>query len=259
MASIFRNLFSKASPEASPDPEMAESNVRDYSPTAHRPTITTGIPSMSSTTPSMSFTTTTGNSPEYPAFEVNHVRANMQQRWVSEDFMPYVDPSLSETQIQSSIRRLMPQAYIKGMWPPDKATPIVVAKLTFVAVAFESLYLLFDNDCERWETPVAKKVKRDTKQKQIDAFVTDMEYMHANNGKQQDGNMLTVLVTDAKKTKSQVRYERDVRERVTKGNQYYALKKARGATYCTRNAKRASLPTPKCEECGKPSDNHWMW
>jgi len=48
--------------------------------------------------------------------EVNHVRANMEQRWVSaEDFMSYVDPSLTDLQIQLVIRRLMRQAYIKAM------------------------------------------------------------------------------------------------------------------------------------------------
>jgi len=133
-----------------------------------------------------------------------------------------------------------------------------VDKLTFVAVAFDNLYLLFDNDGEEWETQEAKAVKRRTRQKQIDAFITDLEYIHANSGQQYDGNRITVLVTDAKKTKSQVRYERDVRERVTKGNQYYQMKKVRDATWRTKNAKRGPLPVPKCDECGKPSDNHWI-
>ena len=41
----------------------------------------------------------------------------------------------------------MRQAYIKAQSPPGKAKPEEVAKLTFVAVAFNNLYLLFDNDC----------------------------------------------------------------------------------------------------------------
>ncbi len=86
-----------------------------------------------------------------------------------------------------------------------------------------------------------------------------MEFMHHNPGQQYEEGRLTVLVSDAKKTKSQIRYERDVRNRVTKGNRYYSMKKARDATWRTKNAKRASLPAPRCEVCGKPSDNHWMW
>lgn len=147
MASIFR-----------PSPEMNGSNVGDsgsYSPVTHSGvTVTTGIPH---------YTSTTG-SPIHPTVEVNHVRANMAQRWVlAKDFMSYVDPSLSDLQIQLAIRRLMRQAYIKAQWPPYKATPAEIAQLTFVAVVFENLYLLFDNDCEEWETPMAKKVKRDTR------------------------------------------------------------------------------------------------
>lgn len=53
-------------------------------------------------------------------------------------------------------------------------------KLTFVAVTFDNLYLLFDNDCEDLETPMAKQIQRRTRQLQIDNFISDMEYIHVN-------------------------------------------------------------------------------
>ena len=120
--------------------------------------------------------------------------------------MTYVDPTLTEGQIQYAISRLMRQAFIKAQWPPNKATPAELNKLTFVAVAFDNLYLLFDNDCEDWETPMAKKVKRYTRHHQINSFVSDMEYINVNGGYQSNTDRITVLVSDAKKTASQVRY-----------------------------------------------------
>ena len=206
------------------------------------------------------YTSTSGQSPEKQAMEVHHVRANMQQRWVSaEDFTSYVDPTLSDIQIQYAISRLMRQAFIKAQWPPNKATPADLNKLTFVAVAFDNLYLLFDNDCEDWETPMAKKVKRDTRQFQINNFISDMEYIHVNGSFQSKTDKIIVLVADAKKTASQTRYERDVRERVTKGPEYYRLKRIRDHKQRAKQAQRKSEPVPMCDICSKPSNNHWTW
>ena len=84
--------------------------------------------------------------------------------------MSYIGPSLTDMQIQMSIRRLMRQAYIKAYWPPGEAKPEEMAKLTCVAVAFNNLYLLFDNDYYDWKTAESKQVKRRTRQTQIDAF-----------------------------------------------------------------------------------------
>lgn len=197
MASLFRNLFAKSNAED--DPQIDKSNAEmPYSPTHDHACSLLPAESM--------YTSTSAQSPEKPAMEVNHVRANMQQRWVSaEDFMSYVDPTLTDAQIQYAISRLMRQAFIKGQWPPNKATPTELNKLTFVAVAFDNLYLLFDNDCEDWETPMAKKVKRDTRQFQINNFISDMEYIHVNGSYQTKTDKITVLVADAKKTASQIR------------------------------------------------------
>lgn len=197
MASLFRSIFTKSNVEE--DPQMQKSNAeKTYSPTADvSNTITTG---------ESTYTSTSGQPIGKKAMEVNHVRANMQQRWVSaEDFMLYVDPTLMDEQIQHVISRLMRQAFIKAFWPPDKATPVELNKLTFVAVAFDNLYLLFDNDCEDWETPMAKKVKSDTRQHQINSFISDMEYIHVNGTYQSKTDRITVLVADAKKTASQTR------------------------------------------------------
>lgn len=192
--------------------------------------------------------------------EVNHVRANLQQRWVSaQDFMSYVDPTLTYGQIQYAISRLMRQAYIKAMWPPNKATPIELDKLTFVAVAFDNLYLLFDNDCEDWETPEAKKVKRSTRQFQIDNFILDMEFISVNGSYQRKTDRITVLVADAKKTASQIRYERDIRDRVTNGSTYCRTKRIRDQKQRAKIGKRKSEAVGVCNICNKPVNNHWMW
>ncbi len=232
---------------------MEKSNAAEpYSPSsdaAH--TVTTG---------DSMYTSTSGQAIEKEAMEVHHVRANMQQRWVSaEDFMSYVDPTLTDVQIQYAISRLMQQAYIKAQWPPNKATPAELNKLTFVVVAFDNLYLLFDNDCEDWETPMAKKVKRDTRQFQINNFILDMEYIHVNGSYQSKTDRINVLVADAKKTASQIRYERDVRERITKGPEYYRSKRIRDQKQRAKQAQRKSAPVPVCDICNKPSNNHWMW
>lgn len=100
----------------------------------------------------------------------------------------------------------MRQAFIKAQCPPNKTTTTELNKLTFVAVAFDNLYSLFDNDCQDWETPETKKIKRKTRQFQIDNFISDMECIHVNGSYQSKTDMMTVLV-DAKKTASQICYE----------------------------------------------------
>ena len=62
---------------------------------------------------------------------------------------------------------------------------------------------------------------------------------------------MVMLVDDAIKTKSQIRYERDVRDRVTKGKDYYRMKRARDATCREKNAKKKSVHVPICNDCGK--------
>ena len=255
MASLLRNLFSKSNadvdPQPSPEKTMLPASQPAYSPTAQSGYVITSGESY--------YTSTSGERQEDQLPNIVHVRANTEQRWVSaEDAMNAIDSTLEDGQIQLAIKRLMRQAYIKAQWPPNKTTPEEVAKQTFVAVAFDNLYLLFDDDCYDWETAEAKQVKKNTRLHQIEEFLTDLEYLKCNPGHQMDGK-LVILVDDAKKTSSQIRYERDVRERITKGNDYYRMKKARDATFRTRNAKRKSTPPPNCDECGKPSNSHWMW
>ena len=67
------------------------------------------------------------------------------------------------------------------------------------------------------------------------------------------------MVADAKKTASQTRYERDVRERVTKGPEYYRLKHIRDQKQRAKQATRQSAPVAVCDICSKPVNNHWMW
>ena len=203
--------------------------------------------------------TSTSGSPIDEPVNIVHVRANAEQRWVSaEDALNAIDATLTDEQIQGSIRRLMRQAYIKAQWPPNRTTPAEVAKQTFVAISYDNIYLLFDDDCYDWEAAESKQIKKNTRLLQIEEFLNDLEFLRLNPAHKMNGRVV-LLVDDAKKTSSQIRYERDVRERVTKGNDYYRLKKARDATYRTRNAKRKSTPPPKCDECGKPENNHWMW
>lgn len=114
MPSLFRNLFAKSNVEDSPEMEKSNAEI-DCSPTTDSKAMTTGESML---------TTTSGQSIEKEAMEMHHVRANMQQRWVSaEDFMSFADPTLTDPQIQYATIRLMHQAYIKAQWPPNKATP----------------------------------------------------------------------------------------------------------------------------------------
>ena len=114
-------------------------------------------------------------------------------------------------------------------------------------------------DCEDWETPESKKIKRKARQFQIDNFVSDMEYIHVNGSYQRKSDRITVLVADAKKTSSQIRYERDVRERVTEGAEYYRLKRIRDQQQRAKQGKRKSAPVAVCDICSKPVNNHCMW
>ena len=104
MASLFRNLFTKSNAEDSP--QMEKSNAEaPYSPSDHA-TEEVG---------DSTYTSTSGQPIQKEQLEVNHVRANMSQRWVSaEDFMSYVDPTLTDAQIHYAISRLIRQAYIKA-------------------------------------------------------------------------------------------------------------------------------------------------
>ncbi len=182
MASLLRNLFSKSN--ASEDPQTPEKMAGTaastsqimYTPTPHSGyTITTGRTSHA-----------TQQEEQHYALNMVHIRANvinvnMDERWVSaEDAMLYMDDTLTDLQIQLSIGRLMGAAYIKAQWPPNKAAPNEIDKLTFVAVAFDNLYLLFDDDAHDWESAESKKVKRDTRLHQINTFISDMEHLRLN-------------------------------------------------------------------------------
>ena len=56
-----------------------------------------------------------------------------------------------------------------------------------------------------------------------------------------------------------MQYERDFRERITKGPEYHRLKRIRDQKQRAKKAHRKSAPVPLCDICNKPSNNHWMW
>lgn len=122
-------------------------------------------------------------------------------RLIIQDDTCYLDVDWSRISVTTKSQHV-PEHYMLDLMRKFK-TPSELNKLSFVAVAFDNLYLLFDNDCEDWETPEDKKMKRKTRQFQIDNFISDMEYIHVNGSYQSKTDRITVLVADAKKTASQ--------------------------------------------------------
>lgn len=73
-----------------------------------------------------------------------------------------------------------------------------------------------------------------------------------------------VLVTDAKTTQGQRRWQRDVSDRLLKPDVYYSAKRKRDAAFRERKkAKQPAKSMPEvidtCAECSLPTDSHFAW
>ena len=91
-------------------------------------------------------------------------------------------------------------------------------------------------------------------------FEKDLIHIEYNDGQHQpQPRVHVILAADAKKTNSQMRYERDIRDRITKGESYYSKKRSRNAAYKQgQAAKRSAHQTKlvKCKKCHKPTSDH---
>ena len=264
MLTLLRNVFRKSN--AQHNPQMPTS---DYSPTRE------GIDALNkaegwepvqdfdsrngaiqaSPTAHSGYTITTGQSTtdKSDIVPIVHVRANLQQRWVSAlDALEYLQPNLQPYEIVARMQRLPRAALIKAMWPAitqghRRGRPS--GETGFDAIAFDNLYMLFvDEPCS------STQGKRRHKQACLDAIEAFVNHMHdvdvhGIHSKLRMGVPAMMLVTDTRKSQPQIRYERDVRERITKGPEYYSKKRARDATF--RSKKDKPVPQPVCTGCGK--------
>jgi len=106
-------------------------------------------------------------------------------------------------------KRLPRAVYIKAYWPPTGPQ-----REEFVAIHLDNLHILFDDPTHCPEDHLINKaISNFRKMLEDPASIKDATYM--------------VIVGDAKKTPSQVRWMRDVRERLQKPEQYYNKKRAR--------------------------------
>ena len=108
-------------------------------------------------------------------------------------------------------------------------------------------YMLFEDEEPCTSTEGMNLYKR-TVLGPTEHFVEEIRNMDVY-GEQRDDSMKMVLVSDAKKSNAQVKYERDVRDRITKGPEYYGRKRARDPTFRSKNVK--PVPHPMCIDCGK--------
>ena len=253
MLTLLRDVFFKKS-NAQHDPEMS---LGDYSPTRE------GINALNdaekqdfdsrhgalqeSPTARSGYTITTGQSSTSQDIKADHIRCNLDQCWVSaEDALQYMRPDIMPYQIKAAIDRLPRAAIVKAVWPPTKKgrRGRACADTLFDAVALDNLYMLFDDDNSRSDH--VKRRYRDDVLHKIQQFVTDI--MNMQEGWAYEGSMV-MLASDAKKSSAQLRFERDVRERVTKGPDYYEKQRVRNAKFRGKQAK--AVPQPICVDCGK--------
>jgi hypothetical protein len=189
-----------------------------------------------------------------PKKALHHIRANLEQRFVSAyDCMSYLW-QINEETAEAMAKRLPRAAIIKAFWPPC-ADRDMIAEQQFIGVGFSNLHLLYDESIGQL-TPQEVLA-------QVDDFVTQLEYKNVNP----DNDTPMMLVTDARRTASQKRYERDVRERTLNRHQYYILKRTRDKAFRSRKALRkaaatalpAVVPDQICGQCSKPTSSHHFW
>lgn len=180
---------------------------------------------------------------------LTHVRANLSQQWVSaQDFLHYTNPGMHDTDIQLQINRLPRAARVHAFWPPSKDN----AKLKdteFEAVSFDNLKLLLTGD------------DATAMEATVDSFIGDMRYTATN-----PGMYPMCLATDARKTQSQKRFERDVKDRLLKPDKYYNMKRVRDAAFRSRKRAKSSPSLSQeqtvpelCSECGFVLPKHFVW
>ena len=117
-------------------------------------------------------------------------------------------------------RRLPRAVYIKAYWPPTGPQ-----REEFIAIHLDNLHILFDDPthCPK-DHLINRAISNFRKMLEDPASIQDATYM--------------VIVGGAKKTASQVRWMRDIRERMRKPEQYYNKKRARDDRHMSIGARR---------------------
>ena len=145
---------------------------------------------------------------------LSHIRCNADEGYVSiEDALSYLYPDMSTFEITERMNRLPRVCVIYAFWGAAKQKDIT-PDMTFRACKFDNLHLMLA------DKPHAMEL--------IDNFKEETDYVILNG--QCPLKYPFLLVKDSRKTASQVRFERDCRDRLLKP-EYYNKKRERDAAY----------------------------
>ena len=154
-----------------------------------------------------------------------HLRMSATEGWVSvTDALVYLWHKIYSSnppEIDWS-KRLPRSIYIKAYWPPA-----VKDREEFVSIHLDNLHILFNDPTYMVDDAIINEAISDFRSKVADPkSVKDDTYM--------------IIVGDAKKTASQVRWQRDIREKLTQPDEYYRKKHARDDRHRVHRKKRKS-------------------
>jgi len=145
---------------------------------------------------------------------LSHIRANTDQGWVSiEDALSYLYPKMSNFEITQRMNRLPRVAQIYAGWGASCQKDLQPDML-FRACSYDNIYLA------TYDMPHCNE--------KIQQLKDDIAYVVEHGQCPLVKPML--LVKDARPTAAQVRYTRDIRDRLT-NEEYYSRKRTRDAVY----------------------------
>ena len=163
---------------------------------------------------------------------LNHVRCNIQQEWVSiEDAIECLQQLEHSSLLSTNGQRFPRSTVIKAMWPVTKHRDVKDDQ-RFDAIAFDNLYLLYGHDVGERELAIAKRF--------VGELVAAADYASGFRV-----SHLYYVIANAGKTAAQIRFERDVRERLLHANSYYEKKRKRDRTF--RSKKKQHVQSNKIE------------
>jgi len=152
-----------------------------------------------------------------------HIRMSATEGWVSiDDALGYLWKKVygSQPPAVDWAKRLTRPVYIQAYWPPSGAQ-----REEFTAIHMDNLHILFDDPTHMQSDDV------------INIAISNFKDMVSDPSSVKDATYM-VIVGDAKKTASQVRWMRDVRERLQQPDEYYQKKRARDDRHRVHRKKR---------------------
>ncbi len=152
-----------------------------------------------------------------------HIRMSATEGWVSiDDSLGYLWQKVHGSQPPAIdwAKRLPRPVYIKAYWPPSGAK-----REEFLAIHLDNLHILLDDPTHMPSDDV------------INSAISNFKDMVANPSNIKDATHM-IIVGDARKTASQVRWTRDVRERLQQPKEYYKKKRARDHRHKVQRKKR---------------------